>query len=134
MLALVGLPRVDPGDRRAQTVNGGSHVVKEGEIMTVKNLGSNDPSVGLQGGFDHASHSGTGQSQVVAQKQVETPDRGSPVVSKDKVGDCPKGRGGVGGDHPCVREDGGHPFVNRPTPGVDDQYPEVAVVLGGETG
>ena len=131
MLALVGLPRVDPGDRRAQTVNGGSHVVKEGGILTVKNLGSDDPGVGLQGGCDHASHSGTAQGQVVAQKQVEAPGGRGSVVSKGKVGGCPKGRGGVGGDHPCVGEDGGHPFVNRPTPRVDDQYPEVAVVLGG---
>ena len=131
MLALVGLPRLNPGDRRAQTVTGGSHVVKESGILTVKNLGSNDPSVGLQGGFDHASHSGTGQGQVVAQEQVEAPGGGSPVVSKGKVGGCPEGRGGVSGDHACVWEDGGHPFVNRPTPCVDDQYPEVAVVLGG---
>jgi hypothetical protein len=131
VLALVGLTRVDPGDRRAQTVNGGSHVVKEGGILTIKNLGSNDPGVGLQGGFDHASHSGTAQGQVVAQKQVETPGGRGSMVSEGKVGGCPKGRGGVGGDHACVGEDGGHPFVDRPTPCVHDQYPEIAVVLGG---
>ena len=131
MLALVGLPRLNPGDRRAQAVNGGSHVVKEGGILTVKNLGSNDPSVGLQGGFDHASHSGTGQGQIVAQEQVEAPGGGSPVVSKGKVGGCPKGRGGVSGDHARVGEDGGHPFVNRSTSCVNDQYSKVAVVLGG---
>ncbi|SVA45688.1 uncharacterized protein METZ01_LOCUS98542, partial [marine metagenome] len=112
VLTLVGLARVDPGDRRAQTVDGSSHVVKACGVLTVEDFGSDNPGVDLQGGFKHASHPSTGQDQVVAQKKVKAPNRGISKVFKDAVGGSPEGHSRTGGDHPGVREDRGYSVGN----------------------